>query len=442
MKSLQTRLSAQELQNNLADWSRKTHALWWWVLFLVAAALSSVFFFGIWVLFSQGVGIWGLNQQVNWAFAITNFVWWIGIGHAGTFISAFLLITRQKWRSSINRSAEAMTLIAIACAGLFPIFHLGRPGLFYWLIPYPTNFSVWAQLKSSLVWDLLAITSYLVLSLVFWYIGLIPDFKLLYERARKQGSPLRARIYRILSWGWLGSDRQWKIHSESSRLLSGIAIALVISVHSIVSTDFAIGVEPGWHSTVFPPYFVAGAIYSGFAMVLTLLIPLRSYMGLKDVITLYHFDCIRKLMVVSGLIVGYGYLLEHFLIWYSNHPGEIQMQIQRSTGPQAWAYWGMMVLNLMIPVVLSLWKIKTSLKALFVLSLLVNLGMWLERYVIVVTSISFDFLPAAWETFSPTLYDWIFLFGSAGFFFFIFLLFLRFVPPVSIWEMKELRDEV
>lgn len=441
MKVLNTSLSRTEMKSKLLEVNSLTQSWWWRSLFAVSLALTLIFFFGIWKLFTEGVGIWGINRQVNWAFAITNFVWWVGIGHAGTFISAFLLMSRQKWRASINRSAEAMTLIAIACAGLFPILHLGRPLLFFWVIPYPTNFGMWPQLRSSLVWDVLAITSYIILSLVFWYIGLLPDLRSLYEKSKKLSQPLRSSIYRVLSLGWVGDSLQWKLHSQTSMFLAALGIALVVSVHSIVSLDFAIGVEPGWHSTIFPPFFVTGAIFSGFAMVLTLLIPMRHWLKLEGLITCYHLNCIRKLLVVSGLMVAYGYIVEHFFIWYSGHSGELNMQAQRAFGDQAWIYWLMLILNLGLPLIYSRLNAERHLKWMFVLSLLVNVGMWIERYVIVVLSVSADFLPASWMNFKATIYDWIFLFGSIGFFFLLFLLFLRFLPPVSIWEMEELQSE-
>jgi molybdopterin-containing oxidoreductase family membrane subunit len=421
----------------LLNWYRACSSKWWWCLFSLFSVGTFLLGLGVVHLFSTGVGVWGNTQSVAWGFAIVNFVWWIGIGHAGTLISSILLLAGQKWRNSINRSAEAMTLFAIACAALFPLFHLGRPWLFYWLIPYRTPMHLWPQYRSALVWDALAIFTYGVLSFLFWYMGLVPDLK----AASQTSKGWRKKIYYVLSLGWTGNERQWNVLDQASILLAGLATVLVVSIHSIVSFDFAIGINAGWHHTLFPPYFVAGAIYSGLAMVLTLIIPMRYFLGVEEYITRTHFKNLRKLMVASGLIVGYGYLSEHFFTWYTQNPTELHLSQQRLSGPYGFFYVTMLTLNFGLPLLLSLFPFEKHLKTFFAVALLVNVGMWLERFVIVVTSLSYPHMVSSWQIFIPTFWDWVFLFGSLSLFFLLFLLFLKFVPPISLWEVQELKDE-
>jgi molybdopterin-containing oxidoreductase family membrane subunit len=404
----------------------------------VSFALVMVLFYSIGYLLVRGVGIWGINVPVGWGFAIVNFVWWIGIGHAGTLISAILLLLRQQWRTSINRFAEAMTLFAVACAGLFPLLHLGRPGFFYWLLPYPNTMGVWPQFRSPLVWDVFAVGTYFTVSLLFWFVGLLPDLATLRDRADNRAKQV---IYGILAMGWRGSARHWYRYEVAYLLLAGLATPLVVSVHTIVSFDFAIGLIPGWHSTIFPPYFVAGAIYSGFAMVLTLAIPLRATYGLKDFITLRHLDNMAKIMLATGLIVAYGYAVEAFMAWFSGNPFERYVAWNRAVGPYAPTYWALLLCNVVL--VQALWsrRVRSSPAALFVLSLVINVGMWLERFVIVVTSLHRDFLPSSWGMYSPTVWDWATLFGSIGLFLMLLFLFIRVLPMISIFEMRELVSE-
>ncbi|MDQ6911288.1 MAG: polysulfide reductase NrfD [Verrucomicrobiota bacterium] len=407
-----------------------------WVFgFAIAFALLMMFFFCIAWLLMKGVGIWGLNIPVAWGFAITNFVWWIGIGHAGTFISAILLLLHQDWRTSINRFAEAMTLFAVACAGLFPLLHLGRPWVFYWLIPYPDTMGLWPQWRSALVWDVFAVSTYLLVSLIFWYIGLMPDVATMRDRATSK--PLRI-AYGLLALGWRGSARHWKRFHILYLLLGGLATPLVLSVHSVVSLDFAIAIVPGWHSTIFPPYFVAGAIFSGFAMVLTLAIPIRKFYHLEDFVTMRHLENSAKVILVTGLIVAQGYAAEAFISWYSDDKFEIYMSLNRMFGPYAPAYWLLILCNVLTPQTLWFKRIRTNVTALFIISLIVNVGMWTERYVIVITSLHRDFLPSSWGIFHGTRWDWMTLFGSFGLFTTLLFLFLRILPAISISEMRDL----
>ncbi len=407
-----------------------------WILgFAVAFVLLLLFNFCIGWLFLKGVGIWGLNIPVAWGFAITNFVWWIGIGHAGTFISAILLLLHQDWRTSINRFAEAMTLFAVACAGIFPLLHLGRPWVFYWLLPYPDTMGMWPQWRSALVWDVFAVSTYLLVSLMFWYVGLIPDAATMRDRTTRR--PLQL-TYGILALGWRGSARHWKRFHTLYLLLAGLATPLVLSVHSVVSMDFAIAIVPGWHSTIFPPYFVAGAIFSGFAMVLTLAIPIRKFYHLEDFVTLRHLENSAKVMLVTGLIVTQGYLSEAFMSWYSDDKFEIYMSLNRMFGPYAPAYWLLIFCNVVVPQALWFKRIRTNPGWLFAISLLVNVGMWVERYVIVVTSLHRDFLPSAWGMFHGTRWDWMTFIGSMGLFSTLFFLFLRVLPAISMSEMRDL----
>jgi molybdopterin-containing oxidoreductase family membrane subunit len=380
-----------------------------------------------------GIGIWGNNAPVGWAFDIINFVWWIGIGHAGTLISAILLLLRQEWRTSINRFAEAMTLFAVACAGLFPLLHTGRPWLAYWLFPYPNTMGIQPQFRSPLMWDVFAVSTYATVSALFWFIGLIPDFATLRDRAKSRGW---AKLYGLLAMGWRGSARHWLRYEAAYLLLAGLATPLVLSVHTIVSFDFAVSQVPGWHATIFPPYFVAGAIYAGFAMVLTLTIPLRKWYGLEDFITMRHIHNMAKVMLATGLIVAYGYAMEAFFGWYSANEYEEYMIWNRMTGPYAYFYWALILCNVIVPQFLWSKKIRSNLLVLFLISIVVSIGMWLERFVIIVTSLHRDFLPSSWGMYSPTMWDWTMFIGTIGLFFSLLFLFIRFLPIISIFEMR------
>ncbi|MCC5929825.1 MAG: polysulfide reductase NrfD [Cyclobacteriaceae bacterium] len=385
----------------------------------------------------EGIGVWGLNKTVEWAWDITNFVWWVGIGHAGTLISAILLLFRQKWRMSINRSAEAMTIFAVICAALFPLVHMGRLWVgFYWVLPLPNTFgSLWVNFNSPLLWDVFAISTYFTVSLVFWYIGLIPDFATIRDRATNN---ISKAIYGALSFGWTGGAKAWSRYETVSLILAGLATPLVLSVHTIVSFDFATSVIPGWHTTIFPPYFVAGAIFSGFAMVLTLLLITRKVYKLEDYITIQHIEMMNIIIIVTGSIVGVAYLTELFMAWYSGVPAEQYAFYNRALGPYAWAYWIMMTCNVISPQLFWFKKIRTSLWATFILSIVVNIGMWFERFVIIVTSLHRDFLPSSWAMFYPTLYDvGVYLF-TFGLFFTLFFLFAKFFPVVNMAEMKSI----
>jgi Ni/Fe-hydrogenase subunit HybB-like protein len=402
--------------------------------FIVTAALTLLFAVAISYLFAKGVGIWGINQPVAWAFALTNFVWWVGIGHAGTFISAFLLLLRQHWRTSINRFAEAMTIFAVAMAGLMPILHLGRPWFFYWLIPYPNVMNTWPQWRSPLVWDIFAIGTYIVVSILFWYMGLIPDLASLRDRARTRG---RQIAYGLFALGWRGEARQWHRFETAYLLMAGLATPLVVSVHTVVSLDFSFGLVPGWHSTIFPPYFVDGALYSGFAMALVLAVPMRAVFRLKDFITERHLARMGTLMLVTGLILAYSYAVEVFNAFYSADVYELATMKNRYLGPYAPLAWSVILCNVVIPQ--SLWsaRIRHSPIALFVVGLVVLLGMWLERFVIIVASLARDFMPSAWHMFYPTFWDLATLAGSVGAFALMFLLFLRFLPAISMSELRK-----
>ncbi len=382
----------------------------------------------------EGIGMWGLNKTVGWAWDITNFVWWVGIGHAGTLISAVLLLFRQKWRTSINRAAEAMTIFAVICAAMFPVLHMGRPWLgAYWALPLPNLFgSLWVNFNSPLLWDVFAISTYFSVSLVFWYIGLIPDFATIRDRA----TGLRKTIYGALSFGWDGAAKTWMRYESVSLILAGLATPLVLSVHTIVSFDFATSVIPGWHTTIFPPYFVAGAIFSGFAMVLTLMIITRKVFKLEDYITIGHIELMNIVIIITGSIVGIAYITEFFIAWYSGVAAEQYAFINRAFGPYWWAYWSMMTCNVISPQLFWFKKIRTSIVATFILSLVVNIGMWFERFVIIVTSLHRDYLPSSWAMFYPTIYDvGVYLF-TFGLFFTCFLLFAKFFPVINMAEVK------
>ena len=409
---------------------------WRWLLAFCATGAGVIAFLAaIGYLFGEGVGIWGINIPVGWGFAIANCVWWIGIGHAGTFISAVLLLLRQKWRTSINRFAEAMTLFAASMAGLFPLLHLGRPWFVYWLVPYPDSMGLWPQWRSPLVWDFFAISTYVIVSFLFWYVGLIPDLATLRDKTRVRWKQL---AFGLLALGWRGEARQWARHEQAYLLLAGLATPLVVSVHSVVSLDFAIGNTPGYHSTIFPPYFVAGALYSGFAMVLTLAIPLRRVFELEQLITTRHLENAAKVLLACGGLLAGGYATEAFCAFYSGDTYEIALTLNRWTGPYAGVYWAMIACNVVIPQLLWSRRVRRNAGVLFALSLVINLGMWMERVLIVVSSLNRDFVPSAWRVFVPTFWDWVFIAGSIATFAWLFLLFVRVLPVVSIAEMREL----
>ncbi len=397
-----------------------------------------LFLVSVTYLFAVGVGIWGINVPVAWGFAIINFVWWVGIGHAGTLISAILLLLNQEWRTSINRFAEAMTLFAVACAAMFPLLHMGRPWFFYWMAPYPNTMGIWPQFRSPLIWDFFAVGTYATVSLLFWFVGMIPDMATLRDRSKRR---LPQIVYGILAMGWRGSARHWKRYQDAYVLLAALATPLVVSVHSVVSFDFATAIVPGWHSTVFPPYFVAGAIYSGFAMVLTIAIPLRAAYGLRDFVTDRHLDNMAKVMLASGLIVAYGYLTETFTAWYSGHEVEWFAITNRAAGPYAPLFWLLIACNIVIPQALWFGGVRRNAYALFVLSLVINVGMWLERFVIVVVSLHRDYLPSSWDMYVPTFWDWSTYIGTIGLFATLMFLFIRFLPMISIFEMREMVED-
>ncbi|PYT11647.1 MAG: hydrogenase [Acidobacteria bacterium] len=404
--------------------------------FAVAFLLVNIFMVAVTWLFIRGVGIWGIVIPVAWGFAIVNFVWWIGIGHAGTLISAILLLLKQDWRTSINRFAEAMTLFAVACAGMFPILHLGRPQLAYWLLPYPNTMWLWPQPRSPLIWDVFAVTTYMTVSFIFWFTGLIPDFATMRDQAKR--SSFAQKIFGMLAMGWRGSARHWARYQKAYLLLAGLSTPLVVSVHSVVSFDFSISVIPGWHTTIFPPYFVAGAIYSGFAMVLSLAIPVRRWYHLEDLITMRHIECMSKVMLGTGLIVAYGYAMEAFMAWYSGTLYERYAFLNRMwLGGYWWTYWLLILCNILIPQALWSRRVRMSIPAVFFISLVVNLGMWLERFVIVVTSLTRDFVPSSWGMYYPTIWDWSTYFGTIGVFLSLMFLFIRGLPIISIFEMRE-----
>ncbi|PIR21550.1 MAG: hydrogenase [Deltaproteobacteria bacterium CG11_big_fil_rev_8_21_14_0_20_47_16] len=408
----------------------------WWMAFSGALGLLTIGLISIYKLVTTGIGVWGLNNTIGWAYDITNFVFWIGIGHAGTLISAILFLFRQKWRTAINRSAEAMTIFAVMTAGLFPLLHTGRPWLAFWLFPYPnTRGSLWVNFRSPLLWDVFAVSTYFTISAVFWYIGLIPDIATVRDRARNK---IRRVIYGALSMGWTGSMRNWMHYEMVYLILAGLSTPLVLSVHSIVSFDFAVSVIPGWHTTIFPPYFVAGAIFSGFAMVMTLLIIVRKVVHLEEYITVRHLENMCKIIMATGLMVGYAYASEFFIAWYSGSPYEQFTFVNRAFGPYAWAYWTMVSCNVFIPQVFWFKKMRTNLTIMFIISIFVNIGMWFERFVIIVTSLHRGFLPSEWSYFTPTIWDIGLLIGSFGIFFTLFLLFTRVLPMIAMAEIKSI----
>ena len=406
---------------------------WWWICFSISLFVTSFLGAGLFYLVATGVGVWGLRGSVYWGWAIVNFVWWIGIGHAGTLISAILCLLKQKWRTSINRTAEAMTIFAVMCAGIFPLFHIGRVWFGWWLLPLPNANSIWPNFRSPLEWDVFAVSTYFTVSLLFWYMGMIPDLATLRDRAKKLW---RKYFYGILAMGWRGSNRHWRNYEMAYLLLAGLSTPLVLSVHTIISFDFAVSHLPGWHTTIFPPYFVAGAIFSGFGMVLTLVMPLRAIYGLHDFITQHHIDCICKITLATGSMVGYGYMMEFFISWYGANPYEGFAFINRAFGPYWWAYLIMLSCNVISPQLFWFRVVRERWYLVFLVSIFVNIGMWFERFVIVVTSLANEFMPANWDYFTPTVVDIFTFFGTIGFFCTCFLLFIRFLPLMAFAEIK------
>ena len=410
----------------------------WIVGFLASFSLVMMLGYALTALLVKGIGLWGVNIPVGWGFDIINFVWWIGIGHAGTLISAILLLLKQDWRTSINRFAEAMTLFAVTCAGIYPLMHTGRPWFAYWLLPLPNTMGMWPQFRSPLLWDVFAVSTYATVSLLFWFVGLIPDLATLRDRAEKMWAK---RVYGFLAMGWRGSARHWHRYETAYLLLAGLATPLVLSVHTVVSFDFAVGIVPGWHATIFPPYFVAGAIFAGFAMVLTLGIPLRKLYGLEDFITMRHLDNMAKVMLATGLIVAYGYMMETWTAWYGGVQFERYLIYNRMRGPYSPFYWSLILFNVMIPQILWFKSMRQRIPVLFAVAMSVNIGMWLERFVIVVVSLHRDFLPSAWGMYYPTRFDIMTFVGSIGLFLWLMFLFLRVLPAISIFEMRSLVTE-
>ncbi len=411
----------------------KTQKIWYMALGItggITAILGSMLAYLVW----NGIGVWGNNSPVGWGWDITNFVFWIGIGHAGTLISAILFLFRQKWRTSINRFAEAMTLFAVACAAIYPGFHVGRPWRAYWLFPIPiADHGMWQNFRSPLEWDVFAVSTYGTVSALFWFVGLIPDLAILRDRATTK---IRRIVYGVLSLGWRSSSTHWKHYEKAYTILAGISTPLVLSVHTIVSFDFAVSILPGWHTTIFPPYFVAGAIFSGFAMVVTLMVIARWVFKVEHIVTMKHLENMCKVMVATGTIVGYAYATEMFIAWYSGNPYEQFAFINRATGPYYWAYWIMISCNVLSPQVFWFKKMRTSIPVMFVVSIIVNIGMWFERFVIIATSLHRDFLPSSWGYFHPTFVDILTFFGTFGLFLTLFLLFVRFLPMIAVQEVK------
>jgi molybdopterin-containing oxidoreductase family membrane subunit len=414
---------------------RKRTPLGWLIGFGLSFIGVTILTVSLGNLIISGVGIWGINHPVGWGFDIINFVWWIGIGHAGTLISAILLLLRQTWRTSINRFAEAMTLFAVASAGIYPALHTGRPWYDFWLFPYPNTMGLWPQFRSPLIWDVFAVSTYATVSLLFWFVGLIPDLATLRDRATTMAGK---KIYGMLSMGWRGSAKHWHRYEHAYLLLAGLSTPLVLSVHTIVSFDFAVAQIPGWHATFFPPYFVAGAVFAGFAMVLTLAIPTRKFFKLEDFITMRHLENMGKVMLATGLIVAYAYAMEWFYGLYSGNVFEQYMLKNRATGPYKPMYWALIVCNGLAPQLMWIKRFRTSPVMLFVTAMFVNVGMWLERFVIIPTSLHRDFLPSSWGMYHGTIWDWGVYIGSIGLFFFLLFLFLRYLPMISIFEMRTL----
>ena len=410
----------------------------WYIAFAISVVLTGILGVMVLYLIGTGVGVWGNQNPVMWGFPIVNFVFWIGIGHAGTLISAILFLFRQKWRTAINRFAEAMTIFAVICAGMFPGIHLGRVWVSYWIFPIPNQMELWPQFRSPLLWDVFAVGTYFTVSLLFWYLGMIPDLATLRDRA---ATKVRAIAYGVFALGWRGSTRHWHRYERAYLLLAALATPLVLSVHSVVSFDFAVAQVPGWHTTIFPPYFVAGAIFSGFAMVMTLAVPARQLWGLRDFITMRHLENMNKIILVTGSMVGYAYVMELFTAWYSGAMYETFAAMNRAFGQYAWGYWIMVSCNVLVPQVFWFKKARTSIPIMFAVSLLVNLGMWFERFVIVVGSLAQDYLPSSWGYFIPTWVDLLTLLGSFGLFLMLFLLFCRYLPMIAIAEVKSVMPE-
>ncbi len=421
------------ISNRIASLSEGRAPFWWWVLFIPSVLMLGMLFFMVSYQISTGVGVWGNMRPVMWAWDIVNFVWWIGIGHAGTLISAILFLLRQRWRTGVNRAAEAMTIFAVMCAGIYPALHVGRVWYDWWLFPVPNPYSVWPQFRSPLMWDVFAVSTYFTVSVLFWYMGLIPDLAVMRDRARTK---LRQFAYGLFALGWTGSNRHWSNYEKAYLLLAGLSTPLVLSVHSIVSLDFSVSQLPGWHTTIFPPYFVAGAVFSGFGMVLTLLIPLRSLFKLQDLITMRHIDVMCKVTLATGSIVGYAYAMEFFIAWYSGSPGEQFHFMNRALGPYQWAWIPMITCNVLIPQLFWMKWFRQNLVIVFIISILVNVGMWFERFVIIVVSLHRDFLPSSWGYYLPTWVDICTYLGTFGLFFTMFLLFIRFLPLIAISEVK------
>ena len=429
--------SFKEVTEVIAKPAESKAPKWWFIGLFASISLASLLVAMIGYLVWDGVGVWGLNNPVGWGFAIVNFVFWVGIGHAGTLISAILFLFRQKWRTSINRFAEAMTIFAVICAGIFPGIHVGRVWVAYYLFPIPNSMVMWPNFKSALLWDVFAVSTYFTVSLLFWYVGLIPDLATFRDRAKTKAKQI---AYGIFALGWNGSNRHWMNYEKAYLILAAIATPLVLSVHSIVSFDFATSNLPGWHTTIFPPYFVAGAIFSGFAMVLTLLIIARKIFGLEDLVTIRHLENMNKFILATGTMVGYAYAMEFFMAWYSANQYEAFAFINRAFGPYAWAYWIMVSCNVISPQFFWFKKLEPSIPIMFIISIFVNIGMWFERFVITVTSLHRDFLPSSWDYYSPTYVDVLTFVGSFGLFFTLFLLFLKYLPMISISEVKGVMD--
>ncbi|OJY16682.1 MAG: hydrogenase [Myxococcales bacterium 68-20] len=410
----------------------------WWIGFLLAISFTGVMGAAIGYLFWAGVGVWGNNAPVYWAWDITNFVWWIGIGHAGTLISAVLFLFRQKWRTAINRFAEAMTIFAVICALIFPGIHVGRAWYAYYMLPIPNEMAIWPNFKSPLIWDVFAVSTYFTVSLLFWFVGLVPDFATMRDRAKNK---YRRIVYGALALGWRGANRHWQNYERAYLILAAISTPLVLSVHSVVSFDFATSLMPGWHTTIFPPYFVAGAVFSGFAMVMTLMLITRAVYGMRSLVLMKHLELMNKIMLVTGSLVGYAYGMEFFIAWYGGNDYEWFVFKNRAAGPYAWAYWTMISCNVISPQLFWFKRFRTSIPVMFVVSIFINIGMWFERFVIIVTSLHRDFLPSSWGYFRPTLVDIFTYAGTIGLFFTAFLLFIRWVPMIAIAEVKGVMPE-
>jgi len=421
------------ISNRVAGLAEGKAPIWWWLCFIPSVCFLGLLGFCLCYQISTGVGVWGNRHPVMWAWDIVNFVWWIGIGHAGTLISAILFLLRQRWRTGVNRAAEAMTIFAVMCAGIYPALHVGRMWYDWWLFPIPNQNSIWPQFRSPLMWDVFAVSTYFTVSVLFWYMGLIPDLAIMRDRAK---SRIRQFAYGLFSLGWTGSNRHWSNYEKAYLILAGLSTPQVLSVHSIVSFDFAVSQLPGWHTTIFPPYFVAGAVFSGFGMVLTLLIPLRKMARLEDLITMRHIDLMCKVTLATGTIVGYAYAMEFFIAWYSGNPNERFHFMNRALGPYNWAWLFMVIPNVVVPQLFWFRKVRQNLLIVFIISIIVNVGMWFERFVIIVIGFHRDFLPSSWAYYKPTWVDVCTYLGTFGLFFTMFLLFMRFLPIIAISEVK------